>query len=671
MTTINTVNIQRFSCDGIQYFKNFLSRVEGNRITIYNAYDSRDELVSNVLFSELLLNGVVYPNVALLQQNLLPIIFNRDTLGFGSSLPCNLSYLPSPTDGTILNDIGTSAVIPLANNTNAGLMSPQDKVKIDGLDTDPSLDEVLTNGNSSYQSANVGLLGLWDSFANAFSTYLIGDKFRFSFYTNNNLIARLLQSTLTFFSNGFGGSILVNALTANRSWALRDKNGTIAFLEDFDADGDFIVDKAGQMVTIGRNSTGQTMYKGTVVYISGSTGNVPNFVKAQANSEQTSAGTFGVLSQDIPNNSNGTAVTIGTINNLNTNDSTNGNPNPFTSDLLSDGDKLYLSPYTAGYVTIGKPYAPNHMVYVGTVVRTHPNLGTIVVRIQNGYELDELHDVDLISNPPQDLEVLAQENGLWKNKTIPYLLGFDPADRATYLYDRFMTNHYSYMLPMDNGTYSTLRINTASMLTVGTVSSMSENPSGVRYQTSTAVGSIAGTYGAPFGNNLTVGTFFGFEFIRKFKVISSNNEQRIFIGLSFGNHVNPPVNVNQNTLLNCFGIAKFANDPWWYFIWNDNTGGANNYPVSLSGDMLGTDTNCTFKLRILKTYGVFGLTLELTRIDAFTGDIKVYSFAISSDINTSVFYSPIFWIGNSTVNTGAVSIKDIGTQLFKRNQIGA
>ena len=671
MTTIQLVNLQRFSCNGIQYFKNFISRVEGNRITIYNAYDSRDELVSNVLFSQLSLNGVIYPNVVLLQQNLLPVIFNRDTLGFGSSLPCNLSYLPSATDGTILNDVGTSAIIPLADSTNAGLMSPQDKDKLNDLDPNMDLDDVLGNGNSSFQSANVGLLGLWDSFASAFSTYLIGDKFRFSFYTANNLIARLSSSAFTLFSNGLAGTLLQNALTANRTYTLRDKSGTVAFLEDFDADGDFIVDKAGQMVTIGRNSTGQTLRKGTVVYISGSTGNVPNFVKAQANSEQTSAGTFGVLSQDIPNNSNGTAVTVGTINNLNTNNSGNGNPHPFTNDLLSDGDKLYLDPNTAGYVTIGKPYAPNHMVYVATVVRTHPNLGTIVVRIQNGFELDELHDVDLISNPPSDFEVLAQENGLWKNKTIESLLGFKPADRATYLYDRFMTNHYSYMLPLENGTYSTLRINTASMLTVGTVSSMSENPTGVRYQTSTAVGSIAGTYGAPFGNNLTIGTFFGFEFIRKFKVISSNNEQRIFIGLSFGNHVNPPTNVAQNTLLNCFGIAKFANDPWWYFIWNDNTGGANNYPVSFSGDMLGTDTNCTWKLRITKNYGVLGLVVELTRIDAFTGDIKVYQFGISSDFNTSVFYNPIFWIGNSTVNTGAVSIKDIGTQLFKRNQIGA
>jgi hypothetical protein len=124
-------------------------------------------------------------------------------------------------------------------------------------------------------------------------------------------------------------------------------------------------------------------------------------------------------------------------------------------------------------------------------------------------------------------------------------------------------------------------------------------------------------------------------------------------------------------LLNCFGIAKYANDPWWYFIWNDNTGGANNYPVSFSGDMLGTDTNCSWKLRITKNYGTLGLVIELTRVDAFTGDIKVYSFSVSSDFNTSVFYNPIFWIGNSTVNTGAVSIKDIGTQLFKRNQIGA
>lgn len=175
---------------------------------------------------------------------------------------------------------------------------------------------------------------------------------------------------------------------------------------------------ADKMVTVGRNATGSTLYKGTIVYISGSTGNRPNFVKSRANAESTSAGTFGVIENDIPNNSDGNCVTIGTIDNL---DTRSAATNPFTSDTLADGDTIYLSPTTAGYITNVKPSAPNHLVYIGKVVRTSPTNGTIVYRIQNGYELDEIHDVTTTNYPtPIDADsllILDSSTSLWKRLT--------------------------------------------------------------------------------------------------------------------------------------------------------------------------------------------------------------------------------------------------------------
>jgi hypothetical protein len=172
---------------------------------------------------------------------------------------------------------------------------------------------------------------------------------------------------------------------------------------------------ADKMVTIGRNSTGATLYAGTIIYISGSTGNRPNYVRAQANSEATSAGTFGVIQADIPNNSDGNAVTIGTLSNLDTRSIA---AHPFTVDTLVDGDTIYLSPTTAGYVTRVKPSAPSHLVYIGKVVRTSPTNGTIVYRIQNGYELDELHDVAINSIANNDLIQWDSATSLWKNKSL-------------------------------------------------------------------------------------------------------------------------------------------------------------------------------------------------------------------------------------------------------------
>jgi hypothetical protein len=158
----------------------------------------------------------------------------------------------------------------------------------------------------------------------------------------------------------------------------------------YDTDNDGIVDFAKAVKTKVRNSTGAVLHKGHIVYLSGSTGNVPNAVLARANNDANSAQTFGVVYADIANNSDGFVVMLGAIDTLDTRTTA---PNPFTSDTLVDGQVIYLSPTTAGHVTNVKPVAPNHLVYVGYVIRTSPTNGTIEYRIQNGYELDEIHDV--------------------------------------------------------------------------------------------------------------------------------------------------------------------------------------------------------------------------------------------------------------------------------------
>ena len=86
----------------------------------------------------------------------------------------------------------------------------------------------------------------------------------------------------------------------------------------YDVDNTGVVDNAEAIKIIGRNSTGSILRKGTIIYINGSTGNRPNFVKAQANSEATSAGTFGVIADDLSNNSDGYALCLGYLDNLDT-----------------------------------------------------------------------------------------------------------------------------------------------------------------------------------------------------------------------------------------------------------------------------------------------------------------------------------------------------------------
>jgi hypothetical protein len=173
----------------------------------------------------------------------------------------------------------------------------------------------------------------------------------------------------------------------------------------YDTDDDGVVDFAKAVKTKVRNSTGAVLHKGHIVYLSGSTGNVPNAVYAQANNDANSAQTFGVVYEDIANNSDGFVVMLGAIDTLDTRTTA---PNPFTSDTLVDGQVIYLSPTTAGHVTNVKPSAPNHLVYVGYVIRTSPTNGTIEYRIQNGYELDELHDV--VATAPVDNDYMYYDS---------------------------------------------------------------------------------------------------------------------------------------------------------------------------------------------------------------------------------------------------------------------
>jgi ribosomal protein L35AE/L33A len=157
-----------------------------------------------------------------------------------------------------------------------------------------------------------------------------------------------------------------------------------------------------KLVSLVRNQTGATLTKGTIVYINGGSGNKPTVTKALATSDATSAQTYGVLQADIANNKNGYVVVIGSLEGLNTS-------------AYAPGTQLYLSSTVAGTWTSTKQLAPAHLVYVGIVVRQHVNQGVVEVKIQNGYELDEIHDVQILSPVTGDTLIYDSTSGLWKN----------------------------------------------------------------------------------------------------------------------------------------------------------------------------------------------------------------------------------------------------------------
>ena len=167
------------------------------------------------------------------------------------------------------------------------------------------------------------------------------------------------------------------------------------------------------------NESGATMVKGTVIYINGSHGNLPTIAKALATGDSTSAQTLGMVQNDITNMNNGYIVIIGSLIDLDT-------------QAYLNGTQLYLSPTTAGEYTSTKQYAPNHLVYVGIVVRSHPTQGIISVKVQNGYEMDEIHNVSAQSPANNDGLFYNTTTSLWEKKSIDTVLGYTPEAALTF-----------------------------------------------------------------------------------------------------------------------------------------------------------------------------------------------------------------------------------------------
>lgn len=135
-------------------------------------------------------------------------------------------------------------------------------------------------------------------------------------------------------------------------------------------------------VTFVRNDEANTLTTGTIVYVSGSTGDHAKVKRADNDSDSTSATILGVVGANILSSENGPVVTLGYVDGLD------------LSVGYTAGDIIWLG--ENGGFTTTKPVAPEHLVFIGIVVRATNN-GIIFVAPQNGYELDELHNVLITS----------------------------------------------------------------------------------------------------------------------------------------------------------------------------------------------------------------------------------------------------------------------------------
>jgi nitrogen fixation protein len=334
------------------------------------------------------------------------------------------------------------------------------------------LQNVTDIGNATTNPILIPELQLYDSATDAYAKISYSDG-QFDFRDINGRIIKVIEKDgleQTLNQNDFTLTKEISSLTANRTRTEPNKDGTYAMLSDIpDVTGFVPYTGANQNVNLGENGlkagqltlditptgtaevgttrwndtigSSETTLKGgnvilkngvdlvarivnkvtpnttltkasyQVVRISGAQGQRLAVNLAQANNDNNSADTLGVVCETIATNQQGFIMTVGQLENINTTGSLQG-------ETWSDGDVLYLSPTTAGRLTNVKPIAPAHIVIVGYVEYAHANNGKIYVKIMNGWELDELHNV-AISTPLNNQGLIYETStDLWKNKTI-------------------------------------------------------------------------------------------------------------------------------------------------------------------------------------------------------------------------------------------------------------
>jgi len=205
-------------------------------------------------------------------------------------------------------------------------------------------------------------------------------------------------------SIGSGAGVLgirADNLTADRTHQAADEDGTLALTDNINGSPDRI-EIYVKCAEVGGVTTGQA------VYISGASGGNKLITKALASGESTSSKTIGLVMQNLAHNGFGYVVTEGRIE------------VSLAAGTAAEGDPVWLSPTTAGGLVYGlanKPSAPNHMVFLGYITRINGGtIAQIYVKVQNGFELEELHNVAISS--PATSHTIFWNGSRWANRAI-------------------------------------------------------------------------------------------------------------------------------------------------------------------------------------------------------------------------------------------------------------
>jgi hypothetical protein len=203
------------------------------------------------------------------------------------------------------------------------------------------------------------------------------------------------------------GSTVTQPIPGRLSW--NDTDGTL----DIGLKGSNVTLQVGQeqlVRVVNKTATNITLLEANyqAVRLTGAQGQRLKVDLAQATTDVLSAETLGIVTETIANNQEGFITISGLVRGINTTGTLQG-------ETWADGDILYLSPTVAGNITNIKPVAPNHLIIIGYVVYAHNNQGKIFVKVDNGYEIDELHNVLINTGSLTSGQLLVRSGSVWVN----------------------------------------------------------------------------------------------------------------------------------------------------------------------------------------------------------------------------------------------------------------
>ena len=320
----------------------------------------------------------------------------------GDSINIDTTIIFTQSDTITLSNridlkLNISDTISLSNRIDTKLNITDTIILSNRIDTKLNISDTTNMLLPYFRDADTSLLNLTSRFAlklNASDTASLSNRINLKLDTIYAQYPTYLDTitnkeTITIpkdLTEGFGINIIADSINIDSAVILTTQQKQIAYV---------------------KNQSGATMYKGQAVYSSGSTGDNKLVLLASSSTEQTSSKTFGIVETDsIPTGSHGYIITFGLLSGFNTNG-------------LTEGSSVYLSS-TPGQLTTTKPQAPLHLVTIGVCIRQQQNNGSIFVKIQNGFELDELHDVRITS--PVNNASLYYSGGLWRDTTATLLV---------------------------------------------------------------------------------------------------------------------------------------------------------------------------------------------------------------------------------------------------------